>query len=167
MKNGLIIAIRVVVLFFFWVLLSGKLDASHLGIGLLCSLVIALVSFPNPQETEKDFSPRDIPGYFFRGCRYAFWLLTRIILAAIHVTKLILDPKMPIHPEVIRHETILSNDNAKVIFANSITLTPGTITADFKGKDMAIHRLDKESSGDIDSRHMEHQIQRIFKGQKA
>jgi multicomponent Na+:H+ antiporter subunit E len=107
-----------------------------------------------------------IPGIILRAVRYVFWLLGRIFISAIHVSKLILSREMPVVPEVISHKTVLKNDLEKVIFAHSITLTPGTITADITGDVLTVHRLDKPSSQDIESRLTERKIREIFGSEK-
>lgn len=153
---------RSVYLFVLWIVLSGMLDVFHLTEGLVCAVLIARLSlFYEPAPSIFGRLP-EIPGIAWRGAKYCVWLLGRIFLAAIHVAKLILSRSIPITPEIIKHKTILKSDLEKVIFAHSITLTPGTITADITGETMTIHRLDEPSSDDIDSRVMEKKIQSIF-----
>lgn len=85
-----------------------------------------------------------------------------MILAAIHVTKLILNPKMPINPALIRYPVQLKHEGQRVLYANSITLTPGTIAVDLTETEIWVHQLDSASAGDIVSGEMERRIKGIL-----
>lgn len=165
--NLVAIFLRTAVLFLFWIFLSGKFDAVHLFLGFLSSLAIAiLTSFESKPHRNSLKTLRRGPGIFIRGFLYSFWLLGRIILATVHVSRLVLSPKMPLAPRLIKHKSILKSDAAKVIFANSITLTPGTITVDISGNEFLVHELDHESSEDIRTKRMEREIKKIFHPQR-
>lgn len=146
----------------FWVILSGKLDPIHLSFGIATALGISYIhtaaSAPNPSTLSLAVFCRTA----YRSLIYVFWLMSRIVLAAIHVSKLILNPKMPIAPSFFTHRTPLKKTSARVLFANSITLTPGTITSELNDDEYVVHRLDLDSAGDIDSGLMEEQISKIF-----
>jgi multicomponent Na+:H+ antiporter subunit E len=118
------IAVTFCAMFLFWLLLSGMLDALHVGAGLICSLIVALISHDLlvTGEGEKRLVKA------FRFFIYLWWELWQIILANFDVTYRVLHPKMPIDPVIIEFETPLRSDFALVTLANSITLTPGTIT---------------------------------------
>lgn len=93
--------------------------------------------------------------------------MSRIFLAAIHISKVILNPQLPLKAGFIHHKTKLKSDAEKVIFANSITLTPGTITAEVNGDEFVIHQMDDDSAGDILTGLMEDHIQKIFPERKS
>ncbi len=93
---------------------------------------------------------------------YLFWLLSRIAKSMLHVSGLILHLKIPIQLMLIRHKTVLNGKIAKVIFGNSITLTPGTITVDILDNYLVIHALDNKSAEDIVNGEMEKRISNIF-----
>lgn len=156
------IIIRTFTLFFIWMFLSGYFDAIHLTLGFFCSLLIAFVGFPPINSKSSLENIKNIHTYLLRGFCYLVYLMKSIVLAAIHVSQVILDPKMPIDPKFIRHKTILTTDTRKVIFGNSITLTPGTITADISDDILTIHQLDDASAGDIINCNMENEINKIF-----
>jgi len=155
---------RFIVFIVFWTLLSGKLDRLHFGIGVGCAAGIAFLSlFPvNKQPALKDILvfPVRILLFFI----YSLWLLWKIFLAALHVSLVVLNPARPINPKFIKHKTFLRGTGAKVIFANSITLTPGTITVDISGDEFTVHQLDDDSAGDIVSGNMEKQIKKLVWG---
>jgi multicomponent Na+:H+ antiporter subunit E len=121
--KGLSILLTFVVMFLFWLLLSGILDALHVGAGIICSLIVALISH--------DLFVKEgglATNKFLRLLIYIPWELWQIVLANFDVAYRVLHPKMPIDPRVIEFETPLRSDFALVTLGNSITLTPGTIT---------------------------------------
>jgi len=158
--NFITVLIRTLFLFLFWFLLSGKTDPFYLTVGFLGAAVIAFLSRWKSQTPTYRLS--QLPGLMIRGPIYLVWLFCRIILAAVHVSKIVLHPKLPISPRFIEHKTKLQGDDAKVAFGNSITLTPGTITADISGDIFIIHELDPSCSENIRSGKMEDAIDKVF-----
>jgi len=73
---------------------------------------------------------------------YILWLLKEIILSNLRVCFIIIKPELKISPSISKIKTDLSNDAFITIFANSITLTPGTITIDAENKELTVHSLD-------------------------
>lgn len=77
---------------------------------------------------------------------YLFWyllmLIYNIIVANIHVASIVLSPKINIHPETVHIKTCLQTNLCKTIYANSITLTPGTLTVSIADEVLQIHCLD-------------------------
>ena len=131
------------VLFAFWILLSGKMEAKYLVIGFLTSLISVWVTLPLlrlPSETNKGYYyPFDFP--YFRYAFYWLWLLKEIIKANIDIAMVVLSPKLPINPQIVEFKRSMSNPIAHVTLANSITLTPGTITMDVADGVYTIHAL--------------------------
>jgi len=83
--------------------------------------------------------------------------LKEIFISNIYVCRLILSPAMPISPTVIALRSSQSSDLARVIFANSITLTPGTVTIDVDGDITEVHAITEEAAtsllqGSMDSK---------------
>lgn len=88
---------------------------------------------------------------------YVVWLGKEIVEANIEVTKLILRPKLSIRPRMIRVRASQSTELGRVILANSITLTPGTVSVDMQGDRIWVHALsfegaEEDLSGDMDRR---------------
>lgn len=112
-----------------WVVLSGRFDLFHLTMGVLSSAIVAYSSgrllFPGRSTSTGQYLGRWI---HFIG--YIPWLIIEIFKANIHVLKLVFHPNMLnlINPRIVRFESRLENDMARFVLANSITLTPGTIT---------------------------------------
>ena len=153
-------SVRFAGLFLFWFLLSGKADAFHLLTGAATASVISAFSLRG--GAAPNTGPLRLVTLIYRSACYGLWLLSRILLAAWHVTKLVWTRRMRLDPKFIKHHTSLTSETARVLFANSITLTPGTITAEIEGNELLVHQLDGDSSGDITSGLMESHIARIF-----
>ena len=149
------------VLFCMWVILSGKFDLFHLILGVISCLMVTFFSkdllFPE-QRTAGAF------GTWIRFIRYIPWLLYQIFVANLRVLYLVFHPKMMdlIDPQVFRFQSRLKGDLALVTFANSITLTPGTITVyvSIDGT-FTVHALDKQSRESLPGE-MERRIAKTF-----
>jgi len=90
------------------------------------------------------------------------WFLGQIFSANLHVAYLALSPKMPIDPQIIRFTTKLESDISWVALANSITLTPGTITVDIREGEFFVHALDRKVAYDLNTGEMEDKIAHVF-----
>ncbi len=153
--------ITFLVLFFLWVILSGRFDAFHLSLGIISSVIVTLFSgdllFPGAK-------PRRLLRAWGRFMRYVPWLLYQIFLANLHLLYLSFHPNLQdlIDPDVIRFRSRLRKDLSLVTFANSITLTPGTITISVSlDGEFKVHAIDKQS-GDPLPGEMETRIARAF-----
>lgn len=134
-------------LFFpFWIPLSGFFDVFHLSIGVGCCALVAYISHDLLFVNVRVGDMRTIVKRFFA---YIPWLIYQIYLASVHVLKIVFKPKMPINPQIIRFKTKLQTDISVVTFANSITLTPGTITVDIKDGEFYVHAIDEEVAYDL------------------
>jgi multicomponent Na+:H+ antiporter subunit E len=80
--------------------------------------------------------------------RYWAALLWKIVLANLEMTRLILHPRMPISPTIGSFESRQTTDLGKVILANSITLTPGTVTTDVEGSRFTVHAISAEGASE-------------------
>ncbi|MBC8459155.1 MAG: Na+/H+ antiporter subunit E [Deltaproteobacteria bacterium] len=147
------------VLFAFWILLSGRFDAFHLILGIICTLLVSYLShdllFANIRVGDIRIRARR----FFAA---APWFLGQIFSANLHVAYLALSPKMPIDPQIIRFKTKLESDISWVALANSITLTPGTITIDIREGEFFVHALDRKVAYDLSTGEMEDKIAHVF-----
>ena len=150
-----------IIMFTLWVLLSGHFDSFHLTLGLISSGIVSFLSsdllFPSPKI-------RGLVPQWGRFIRYVPWLMLEIIKANLHVTYLVFHPRMMelIDPRIIKFRSKLKSDLALVTFANSITLTPGTITVSVSiDGDFKVHAIDK-ASGDPLPGVMEENIARAF-----
>jgi len=154
-------ALTFIIMFGVWVMLSGKFDAFHLTLGLISSAIVSYLSsdllFSSPQI-------KGLLSQWVRFVKYVPWLMVEIIKANLHVTYLVFHPRMMdlIDPRIIKFRSKLKSDLALVAFANSITLTPGTITVSVSiDGDFKVHAIDK-ASGDPLPGEMEARIAKAF-----
>ncbi len=98
---------------------------------------------------------------FFLVLHYVFVLLVEILKANGAVFKMIYAEKYCFEPAVVHFRTTLHTNFARVLLANSITLTPGTITVSLKDDEYVVHCLDKELAKGIDSSVFVHLLERI------
>jgi multicomponent Na+:H+ antiporter subunit E len=161
-KNLSGFGLSLLILFGFWILLSDRRDAMHLGLGLICSLLVALFSH--------DLLIRDSGGIrrhlviFIRFIPFLGWLVWQIIIANINVARIVINPRMPLFPGIIKLSSRLKSDVALTTLANSITLTPGTMTVDVVGSDFYVHCLaveDEEKILEIE-RDFERHVERLY-----
>ena len=148
-----------VLLFGFWLLLSGKYDLFHLTLGIVCSMIITFTGY---QLLFANVRIGDIKLTLIRFLKYIPWLLFQIITSNFHVARLVLSPNMPINPKIIKFKTKLESDISWVVLANSITLTPGTITMDIKEGEFFVHALSEKVSDDLNTGIMEDRVAHIF-----
>ena len=126
-----------VILFTFWLSLSGHYTKLLLSFGVgSCALVVYLCRRMDVVDQAR--VPLHLGG---RLWRYVPWLLKEIFLANVAVAKIILDPKLPISPRMVVFRGSQKTDLGRVIYANSITLTPGTITTGIDDQEFHIHAL--------------------------
>ena len=146
-----------VFVFVTWLLWSGHYSFYHtlvLAMGLLsCAFVVYLASRLSIVD-EEGHPIHLIWGLVF----YIPWLLWAIIKANIDVAKRILNPRLPIAPRIVRVNGTQKTDLCRVIFANSITLTPGTVSLDLDEEDIVVHALTKEAADDVQSGDMNHRV---------
>jgi multicomponent Na+:H+ antiporter subunit E len=148
------------IMFGFWILLSGKFDLFHLTLGVLSS---ALVSFLSTDILMRDNRKHDRLGITFRFICYIPWLLSQIVLSTLHVTYLALHPKMTerIDPTIVTFKTKLQTTIAQVALANSITLTPGTITIRIEDGVFYVHAISRQAAAGLPGE-MEDRLARVF-----
>ncbi len=144
-KSLLSFSITFILMFSTWLVLSGIFEPLLLGLGAFSSFLVAYyfkdLLFPSME-----------PGYikiFLRFFKYLPWLTWEIIKANFHVMYITLHPRMHdlIDPQIVTFKTNLKSDMAITTLANSITLTPGTITvtADSDGF-FRVHAIDRASA---------------------
>jgi multicomponent Na+:H+ antiporter subunit E len=97
---------------------------------------------------------------------YIPWLTWAIVKANVDVALRILSPGLPIAPRMVHVRPGQKSDLGRVIYANSITLTPGTVTCDADGDGFVVHALTKEAADDLESGAMDQRVTRL-EGAKA
>ena len=130
------------VLLITWLVLSGILDGFHIGLGVIsCALVTWLSSdfiFPG-----RSISMGSRSRQAFRLPGYLIWLLWQIVMANIHVLRLAMSPDLreQLQPQLVRFRSGLKSDFEKYVLAQSITLTPGTVTLKIDDDVFVVHAI--------------------------
>lgn len=141
-----------------WLLWSGHYDSPLLlglgGVSLALVLFIAL----RMRIVDDEGVPIQLP---LGLVRYVPWLVFEIVKANVDVALRILRPGLPIRPRVIRVRAGQRTDIGRVIYANSITLTPGTVTIDTEGDDITVHALTEEAAEGVLTGEMDRRVARV------
>ncbi len=143
-----------------WLLLSGHFSSPLLlGLGVLSSLLVAVMGWRmrglNPEERPARLRPN--PHLIL----YWPWLLWQIIQSNWDVMRRILAPELPISPTMIRMKLNQRSDSGKVIYANSITLTPGTVTTSLQDDYIEVHALTREAAEALREGEMSRRVQQL------
>ncbi len=137
-----------ILMFGFWIALSGYFDPFHIVSGIVCSLIVTWLSHDLlvPKGTDIKIEA----GRVVRFMLYLPWLLKEIFFANLWVAFRVLHPRMPIDPRLIEVKTDIATDLGIVTFAHSVTLTPGTVTI-AAGKDgsFLIHAISEQAAATL------------------
>lgn len=129
----------------FWLVLSGHYNALTLGAGI-GSVALTLALAWRMKIIDDEGHPIHL---LPRAITYWPWLVVEIAKAALDVTKIILNPKLPISPTLIRVRASQRSAAGLATYANSITLTPGTITARVSGHEFLVHAVTREGAREL------------------
>jgi multicomponent Na+:H+ antiporter subunit E len=145
----------------FWTFMSGLFDAWHFGLGVVSC---ALVAYMSHDLLFHDIQSKDKLREAGRFVKYLPWLFYQIYLANIYVVKLAFSRKMSqkIRPHLVKFPTFLKKEISIVTFANSITLTPGTITVLIEDGYFYVHAIDEGVAESLPG-DMEVRVGRIFR----
>jgi multicomponent Na+:H+ antiporter subunit E len=145
------------VLFIVWLLLSGHYTPFILTLGVAsCALVVTVTL--RMEIADHEGHPIHLT---WRALIYWPWLLWEIIKANVDVIKHVLSPSLHITPTMIRVQASQKSDLGQVIYANSITLTPGTISVDVANGEILVHALSREGAEDLTGGEMDRRVTRM------
>ena len=147
-----------VVLFVFWLLLSGHYTAFLVTAGAVSA--VAVVLFCRRMDV---IDHEGHPIQFGWGALNSYWpwLLKEIVKSGWDVTRRILDPRLPISPTLARFAPGQRTDVGRVIHANSITLTPGTIAIEADAREFLVHALTREGAAGLAGSEMDRRVTRL------
>ena len=137
----------------FWLLMSGHYTPLILFLGAI-SVGFVLYLTKRMDSLDEDTFEFKLKRRHFS---YWSWLAKEIFKANLDVAKVILAPNMKLSPRILRVPTSQSSELGTVIYANSITLTPGTVSVDIEGDEIIVHALTQKlmdglTEGDMDKR---------------
>jgi multicomponent Na+:H+ antiporter subunit E len=149
----------------FWLFLSGRV-----GVGYFVSLALSVgfVVWLNPDRPSPAV-PRahgsGVPGAVRAAlalARYLVWLVWNVIKANLQVAWMILHPRLPIDPSFLVVRSTLRSEGARVLMANAITLTPGTVTIDLRDDRFLVHSLAPEAAGALTGGELQSVVGGVF-----
>jgi multicomponent Na+:H+ antiporter subunit E len=141
-------------LFAFWVGLSGHYTTMLVAAGA-ASAAIGVLAAIRLRAVDVEGHPIEL---FVGAVSYFPWLIREIAKSAWAVTKIILHPRLPISPTMTVVRASQKSSAGVATYANSITLTPGTITVGVKGKNLTVHALVRESALDLEGGRMDRRV---------
>lgn len=149
----------------FWLILSGKYDAPYLLMGAMCSALVVALTPDRPLLVGR-LDPRF--GVALKRIaplallRFAVQLLWWIFWANLHVARLVLHPRLPVAPRLLRFRVRFESRVSEVVLAHAITLTPGTVTIDLTNGEYLVHALVPSSADGLSSGQMQRAVAAAF-----
>ncbi|MGD8908145.1 MAG: Na+/H+ antiporter subunit E [Chromatiales bacterium] len=146
-----------------WLLLAGSLAPAELIAGLLVALVVTLISRPHLEIFNGlRLTPSAIPSFL----AYLGVFLLALVRANLDMARRVLSPTLPLQPALVVVKTELQSPLGRLILANSITLTPGTLSVDVSDGTLLIHWIDAPDDIDVEgaTRAIIHPYERTLKG---
>jgi len=141
-------------LFAFWVALSGHYTPMLLAAGA-ASAVLCVLAAIRMRVADAEGFPTEL---FWGTVAYYPWLFLEIAKSGWTVTKIILHPSLPISPTMTVVRASQKTRAAVATYANSITLTPGTMTVGVSGNDFTIHALVTDGALDVEGGRMDRRV---------
>ena len=130
------IGVLFVTLMLFWVMLVGTLASDSLLIGALVSLIVALL-YRDGLSFFTEF--RATPAAFVAGIRFYGYFFLKLAQSNLRLAAIVLSPDLPVNPGIVKVRTGLKSQMGRLMLANSITLTPGTLSVEFDGEWLYVH----------------------------
>jgi multicomponent Na+:H+ antiporter subunit E len=147
-------------LFLFWLLLSGIYTPFLVLSGLGCSIVVAAFAW-RMGAVDPEGHPVDLT---LGAIAYWPWLIKEIAVCGWQVTRIIVHPRLPISPTLTRFSPSQTSTVGLVTHANSITLTPGTITVEAERESFVVHSLTRAGAEGLAGSEMDRRVSRMEGG---
>ena len=144
-------------LFGIWLLLSGIYTPFLVSLGILSCAAVVWVTI-RMDIVDHEGHPLHLT---WRALGYWGWLVIEIIKANVDVVKFVLSPTLKISPTMVRVRASQETDLGKVIYANSITLTPGTISVDVANNEILVHALSETGAQDLLRGEMDRKVSKM------
>jgi multicomponent Na+:H+ antiporter subunit E len=141
-------------LFGLWLLLSGYFTALLLGLGVASVVVIVWIAH-RMDVIDHEGHPIHLSK---RAFLYWPWLIVEIIKSNFHIARVIVSKDLPINPTLFKVRSTQKTELGQVVYANSITLTPGTVTIDIDKDILSIHALTADTAGDLKTGEMDRRV---------
>ena len=146
-------------LFCLWLVFNGRITLEIVLLGLAISVLLTFF-WHKAFHISKFLILPPIPK-IWKGLCYLFALIVEMISCNLHVMKLILNPHKEVHPQIIRFRSNVKSTIGRTVLANSITLTPGTITVDLNDNHFCVHALDKSFTDSLEDGNLAHRLEKM------
>ncbi len=143
-----------VVLYVLWLLLSGYFEPLLLILGAASCGLVAWIAH-RMDVVDREGHPVHLT---WRALTYWPWLLWEIVKSNIEVAGLILSPRMPISPKIIKVTATQADELGQVIYANSITLTPGTVSLYVRDNTIEVHAITRAMAESLEAGEMDRRV---------
>ena len=143
-SNRLGIVTAIVVLALLWIALSGYFTVLQLSLGAVSCIFVIWLSIRLdllPEESRRIS--------LFRLAAYLIWLVQEIIFSNFRIARIVLSRRPELHRRVVHSKVKQHTTLGVAIYANSITLTPGTVTLDAEADDLSVHVLTRRCADDL------------------
>jgi multicomponent Na+:H+ antiporter subunit E len=147
-------------LFAFWLLLSGVYTPFLLLAGLGAAITVAALA-QRMDLADREGHPIHVS---LAALAYWPWLAKEIVASGWRVSRIILDPRLPISPTLVRFRPSQKSTVGLATHANSITLTPGTITVEADHDEFLVHALTRDAAAGVVGSEMDRRVCRLDKG---
>ncbi|ODN30656.1 Na+/H+ antiporter subunit E [Fervidobacterium thailandense] len=147
--------------FFTWMVLTWSLDPQELAIGLLVSFVVSVVFKRYYKITLDAKFPVRFLRFVFVYVPVFMW---EMIKANLDVGSRVIMPDMGLKPGFVKVRTDLKSEVGKLVLANSITLTPGTITLDIDGQELHVHWIEVSGTDESSKKAIYGRFEKVLKG---
>lgn len=153
-----------IAVFAFWLVISASLAPASLALGAALSL---LLGWWSARYLWAGRAPRISLCQLLALLPFLAGLGGQVFFSALHVARVVLDPRLPISPQLIVCRTGLRQQVSQVAFAHSVSLTPGTLTVDVDGGTFLVHCLDDASATRLLGGKLERRVAHLFEREDA
>jgi multicomponent Na+:H+ antiporter subunit E len=152
---------RFAILYVFWLLLTNSFQAQQMIAGLICCMLVVAfsTSYRLPPRSRMRLTPRNVWWLFL----YAIILIREIFIANLSVAKILLSRDMQISPTIAKFHSRLKTPFLQVLLANSITLTPGTLTISVDDDTYLVHCLTEKGAFEVAEWPLKYWLQNVEK----
>ena len=153
-----------ILFFVLWIIFNGRITAEIAGFGVAVAILVFcfLCRFMD-YSIKKELR---VYANLFGGISYIALLVKEIFKANFGVMRMIFSQKYEIEPTLVKFRTDLKSDTMRAVLANSITLTPGTITVALQGDEYLVHCLDKDMAEGMEDSEFVHRLRAMEQGRK-
>jgi multicomponent Na+:H+ antiporter subunit E len=145
----------------FWLLLSWRLEPLFLVMGAVSAAVITVASTVLLERTIGSAGQHPRVNVV-RLAPYVIWLLGRMLVSAVQIAWIVVNPRVPPEPGIVRIPIQLKSPAARTMLSNSLTLVPGTMTLEIAEHEVTVHSFTPDAVDDLASAAMQNRIAAVF-----